>query len=224
MPRASHVNPLAMQAGRDVVVALRSGSDAVNPVAFFVLSVTVFGLGMREAGEVGIGVIWVLALFAALLASESLFRRDEDDGSLEQMLLHARPLFLAVLGKLLAHWVFTGFLMVLLSPLAAWMLNVPTMAIAVLAGGLLLGTPVFTLIGAIGAALTIGTGRGGLLIAILVVPFHVPVLLFGIGAATAAANGQDPMPHFLWLAALFAGSLTLVPFVVAKALRISQEY
>ena len=213
---------------RDFVVTFRSGPDAANPVAFFILAVLVFSFGIGPStdaiGDVGAGVIWVLALFASLLSMEAIFRRDHDDGSLEQMLLHARPVFLAVLAKLVVHWSFTGLLVVVLSPVAAFVLNVPSEGYATLTLTLLLGTPVFTAIGAIGAALTVGTGRGGLLIAILVMPFYVPVLIFGAGASITAVEGRDASGHLLWLAAMLAGSVTLAPFVVARALEISQEY
>ena len=216
------------QVVRDFVITFRSGPDAANPVAFFVLAVLVFSFGIGPSadaiGDVGSGVIWVLALFSSLLSMEAIFRRDYDDGSLEQMLLHAKPVFLAVLAKLVVHWSFTGLLVVLLSPLAAYVLNVPGDAMGTLMLTLLLGTPVLTAIGAIGAALTVGTGRGGLLIAILVMPFYVPVLIFGAGASITAVDGRDATAHLLWLTAMLAGSVTLAPFVVARALQISQEY
>ena len=213
---------------RDFVITFRSGPDAANPISFFVLAVLAFSFGAGSSsdalGDVGPGVIWVLALFSSLLSMESIFRRDHEDGSLEQMLLHAHPLFLAVLAKLVVHWSFTGLLVALLSPVAGFVFNVPVDALPMLMLTLLLGTPVFTAVGAIGAALTVGTGRGGLLIAILVMPFYVPVLIFGAGASITAADGRDPAAQLLWLAAMLAGSLTLAPFVVARALEISQEY
>ncbi len=216
------------QTRRDLLVAVRGRGDAANPVAFFILVVTLFALGIGpEPGAmatVGPGAVWVLALFATMLSMENLFRRDYDDGSLEQMLIHAKPLFLAVLGKLAAHWCMTGLLLTALSPIAGLMLQVPAEALPTLALSLALGTPTLTLIGAIGAALTVGVGRGGLLLALIVLPLFVPVLIFGAGASVAASVGIDPRAQLLWLVVLLLAGITAAPFVVGAALRISQEY
>ncbi len=207
---------------RDLLVAVRSRTDAANPLAFFVLATVLLGLG--AGAELAPGVIWVLALFANVLAVEGVFRRDHDDGTLEQLLIHARPLFPAVMGKLAAHWALSGLPVAVLSPVAAILLTGTTNGIGVLVLSLCIGTPALTLLGAIGSALTVATGRGGLLVAILVLPFYVPVLIFGASASTAAMLGDPVAFQLLALAALLAASLTAAPFAVGKALAISQEY
>jgi len=201
---------------REVLLAVRSRSDAANPVVFFVLSTVLLGLGTGSG--LGPGVIWVLALFANVLAVEGVFRRDHQDGTLEQLLVHAKPLFPAVVGKLAAHWLVSGLPVAVLSPLAAVMLCDSTTGVAVLVLSLLVGTPALTFLGAIGAALTVATGRGGLLVAILVMPFYVPVLIFGASASAAAMAGTSYTFALFALAALLAASITAAPFAVAKAL------
>ena len=207
---------------RDLLIAIRSRSDAANPLVFFVLATLLLGLG--AATELTPGVIWVLALFANVLAVEGVFLRDHDDGTLEQLLIHAQPLFSAVMGKLAAHWVLSGLPVAVLSPVAAMMLVGTTTGAGVLMLTLCIGTLALTLLGAIGSALTVATGRGGLLVAILVLPFYVPVLIFGAGASTAAMLGEPVAFQLLALSALLAGCLTAAPFAVGKALAISQEY
>ena len=213
---------------RDLLVALRRPTDAANPLVFFVLAVLLLGVGAggaeRGLGDSAAGAVWVLALFANLLAVEGVFRRDFEDGSLEQLLIHARPRFAAVLGKLAANWSCAGLPVLVLSPLALFVLGHSTAGAGMVMLTLLLGTPTLTLLGAIGAALTAGTGRGGLLLAAMVMPFYLPVLIFGAGASTAAVAGQDAAFELLFLAALLTGSITAAPFAVGKALAISQEY
>ena len=214
------MNVFFAQLRRDALLAVRDRTEAANPIAFFVLAVLLLGLGLgRDPGVLGPGAIWVLALFANVLAAESLFRRDHEDGTLEQLLLLARPRFPAVLGKLAAHWLLAGLPLAVLSPLAVFFLHGSMAGAAALCGSLLLGTPTLAALSAIGAALTVGTGRGGMLLAILVMPLYVPVLIFGIGAAQADAAFAQ-----LMLAALLVAALTAAPFVVGKALAISQEY
>lgn len=207
---------------RDLLIAVRTRSDAANPLAFFVLATVLLGLG--AGAELAPGVIWVLALFANVLAVEGVFRRDHDDGTLEQLLIHARPLFPAVMGKLAAHWALSGLPVAVLSPVAAITLTGTFDGVGVLVLTLCIGTPALTLLGAIGSALTVATGRGGLLVAILVLPFYVPVLIFGASASTSAMLGDPVDFQLLALAALLAASLTAAPFAVGKALAISQEY
>ena len=209
------------QLRRDALLAVRDRAEATNPIAFFVLAVLLLGLGLgHDAGPLGPGAIWVLALFANVLAAESLFRRDHEDGTLEQLLVLARPRFPAMLGKLAAHWLLAGLPLAVLSPLAVFFLDGSMVGAAALCGSFLLGTPTLAALSAIGAALTVGTGRGGMLLAILVMPLYVPVLIFGIGAAQA----ENPAFAQLMLAALLVAALTAAPFVVGKALAISQEY
>ena len=215
-------------ARRDLLVAVRSRGDAAHPLAFFILTVVLFGLGTGPdrsvLAEVGPGIVWVLALLATMMSTESMFRRDFEDGTLEQMLLHGRPLFAAVLGKLFAHWCTSGLLLTVLSPLAALMLQMRAEAVPTLAASLVLGTPTLTLIGAVAAALTVSLGRGGVLAAVIALPLFVPVLIFGAGAVLAAAAGTSPAGHLMWLAVLFAAAVTLAPFAVGLALKVSQEY
>ena len=210
------------QLRRDLLIAVRSRSEAANPVVFFVLATSLLGLG--AGSDVGPWAIWVLALFANVLAVEGVFGRDHEEGTLEQLMVHARPLFPAVLGKLAAHWALSALPIVILSPLVALMLYGSTTGVSVLVVTLLLGTPTLTLLGAIGAALTIATGRSGLLVAILVMPFFVPVLIFGASASTAATTGDPTNFALLVLGALLAASVTAAPFAIGKALAISQEH
>ena len=216
------------QVRRDFLVAFHARADAVHPLAFFVLTVVLFGLGVGPErsgmGAFAPGMVWVLALLATMMATDSLFRRDFEDGTLEQLLLHGRPLFVAVLAKLFAHWCVSGLVLTALSPFAALLLRVPVEALPTLVGSLALGTPALTLIGAIAAALTVSLGRGGVLAAVIALPLFVPVLIFGAGASLAAASGTSPAGELLWLGALLAGALTLAPFAVSLALRVSQEY
>ena len=211
---------------RDLLIAIRRPTDAANPLVFFVLAVLLLGMGTGEQGlrAAAPGAVWVLALFANLLAVEGVFRRDVDDGSLEQMLLHARPRFAAVLGKLAVAWTIAGAPVVAFSPLALYVLGGSSAGAAMVALTLALGTPTLILLGAIGAALTAGTGRGGLLLAALVLPLYLPTLVFGASAGTALAAGRDAAFELLVLGALLAGAITLAPFAVGKALSISQEY
>ena len=213
---------------RDLRLALRRPTDAANPLVFFVLAVLLLGVGAATAerglGESAAGAVWVLALFANLLAVEGVFRRDVEDGTLEQLLIHARPRFAAVLGKLAANWSCAGLPVLVLSPLALYVLGHSTAGAGMVMLTLLLGTPTLTLLGAIGAALTAGTGRGGLLLAVLVMPFYLPVLIFGAGASATAVAGGDASFELLVLGALLTGSVTAAPFAVGKALAISQEY
>lgn len=211
------------QLRRDLLLAARGPAEAANPLVFFALCTLLFGLGTQSGGDpaVGHGVVWVLALFANVLAAEGLFARDHEDGTLELMLVHARPLLPLLLGKLVAHWLVCGLPVVLLSPLAALVLLGSLAGAPALLASLLLGTPILALLGAVGAALTVGVSRGGLLLWVLVAPLQLPVLIFGVSAAGAGAAGDFA---FWMLAAMLAASLTLAPFAIAKALAISQEY
>ena len=216
------------QAGRDLRIAFRSRGETAHPVAFFALAVTLFGLGLgsdlKTLGAVAVVVVWVIALLACMLATEGLFRRDFEDGTLEQMLLHGRPIFLAVLGKLAAHWCVSGLPLVLFAPVAGFMLQAPAQALPMLVLSLAIGTPTLTAIGAVAAALTAGLGRGGLLVALIALPLYVPVLIFGAGASVVAASGESALPQLLWLLAMLAAAATFAPFAVGFSLRLSQEY
>ncbi|MNO93493.1 Heme exporter protein B [compost metagenome] len=165
--------------------------------------------------------MWVAALLAVLLSLDGLFRSDFEDGSLEQWVLSPHPLPLLVLAKVLAHWLISGLALVLLAPLFALMLGLPGRCLPVLLLSLLLGTPILSLLGAVGAALTVGLKRGGLLLALLILPLYIPVLILGSGALQASLQGLPTAGHLLWLSSLTALALTLTPFAIAAGLKIS---
>ncbi len=214
-------------AARDVRANLRQPSQILNPLAFFLLVVSLFPLGVGPdpavLARIAPGVVWVLALLAALLSVEGLYRQDYDDGSLEQLVLGARPLYLAVLGKACAQWLVTGAPLTLLSPLAGLMLHLPAEQIPLLMLSLALGTPTITLLSGIGAALTLGAGRGGTLLALIILPLFVPVLIFGTAVSETLLFGDAPRFPLLILCALLAGAVTLAPFAIAAALKIGVE-
>jgi heme exporter protein B len=210
---------------RDLLLALRHRGELANPLLFFMMVVTLFPLGIspEEAllRKIAPGVIWIAALLAALFSLEAMFRSDFDDGALEQIALSPHPLPLLVLAKVLAHWLATGLPMLLLAPLLALFVALPAKAILVLELTLLVGTPLLSLIGAIGVALTVGLRRGGALLTLLVLPLYIPVLIFATNAVSAAAAGLPVDGQLYFLAALLALALTLSPFATAAALRIS---
>jgi heme exporter protein B len=190
-----------------------------------VVSLFPFGVGPEASllRAIAPGVLWVAALLASMLALSRMFAADYADGTLEQMLLAPVPLTVVVLGKIVAHWLLTGLPLVALSPVLALQFGVPSDAIGVLVASLALGTPVLSLIGAIGAALTLGVRGAGVLTALLVLPLYIPVLILGAGAVDAAAAGLDTSAHLMLLGALllFAGACALWP--VGAALRIASE-
>lgn len=210
---------------RELQLALRRRSDLVNPLIFFLMVATLFPLGVSpEPTLLAIlapGVVWVAALLATLLAMDSLFRSDFEDGSLEQILLSPQPLFVVVLGKVLAHWMMTGLPLTLMAPLLGVMLFLPAEGMTGLMLSLLIGTPTLSLVGAIGAALTVGLRKGGVLISLLVLPLYIPVLIFGTAAVEAALTGLPVGGHLALLGALLALGLALAPLAIAAALRIS---
>lgn len=210
---------------RDLRLALRQSGDWLMPLGFFLLVVTLFPLAVtpepKKLAVMAPGVIWVGALLAMLLSLDSLFRQDLDDGSLEQLLVAPANLPVLVLAKVAAHWLQTGFCLVLLAPVAAVMLFLDFKVLPVLIGTLLLGTPVLSLIGAIAAALTVALRRGGVLVPLITLPLMVPVIVFATGAVQAAAAGMPVAGYLALLAAFLVLALTLVPFAVAAALRIA---
>ncbi len=184
-----------------------------------------FPLGVSpEAGflaKLSPGVIWVAALLASLLSVDGIFRSDFDDGSLEQMLVSPQSLLLIVLAKVMSHWLISGFCLALVSPLLAIMLFLPNDGMMGLVLSLLLGTPTLSLIGAIGAALTVGLRKGGILISLLVLPLYIPVLIFGAGSVQAAAMGLPIQGYLALLAAMLVISFMFAPFAIVAALKIS---
>ncbi len=212
---------------RDLLLAMRRRADVLTTLFFFIIVVTLFPLGVGpEPGllrTMAPGILWVAALLASMLALGRLFALDHADGTLEQMLLSPAPLTLIVIGKVLAHWLVSGLPLVILAPLMALQFDLPWAQTAVLTLGLLIGTPVLSLIGAIGAALTLGVRGGGVLVALLVLPLYIPVLIFGAGAVGAEASGVGAGAHLLLLGALLAGSAALAPWAAACALRVAVE-
>ncbi len=212
---------------RDLTLAYRHRAELANPLLFFVIVVSLFPLGISPESSVlqGIapGIIWVAALLAAMLSLDSLFRSDFEDGSLEQIALSANSLPVLVLAKVFAHWLLTGLPLILLAPLLGVLLFLPDSAMLTLIITLALGTPILSLVGAIGVALTVGLRRGGVLLSLLVLPLYIPVLIFAADAVSGAASGFEVAGQLYFLGALLSLSLTLAPFATASALRISMS-
>jgi len=212
---------------RDLLLAFRRRSDVLSTLVFFVIVCALFPLGVGPEPDLlrrlGPGVMWVAALLASTLALNRLFGLDHADGTLEQMLLSSESLVLIVAGKVIAHWIISGLPLVLLTPLLALQFDLEPSATWSLALSLLVGTPALSLVGAIGAALTLDIRGGGVLVALLVLPLYAPVLIFGAGAAVADAGGSTADANLLLLAGLLAGAAALAPWATASALRISLE-
>jgi len=210
---------------RELLLAVRNPVDVINPLIFFVIAVTLFPLGGGVDDEylssIAPGVIWVTALLAVMLSMDSLFRADYEDGSLEQLLMSPQPLFFLVLGKVFSHWLVACLPIILLAPVMALMLKLPVAGIGALLVSLCLGTPILTLIGAIGMALTVGLSRSGLLLAVLILPLYVPVLVFGTGVVDAAINNVAYSGLLALLGAMLALAVSLSPLAIVAALRIS---
>jgi heme exporter protein B len=206
---------------------MRQGSDAFVAVMFFVLCVVLFPFGVGPEpnilARISAGVIWVAALLASLLSLERLFQTDYEDGSLELMALGGLPLELVVLGKTLAHWLVTGLPLIAAAPVLAVLMNMESGGFGVLVLTLLIGTPTLSLLGAIGAALTLGARRGGVLISLLILPLYIPVLIFGASAIDAALQGFPVRAHLLLLGGILALALPLAPIAGAAALRQAVE-
>jgi heme exporter protein B len=213
--------------GRDLRLALRQRSDASMVVLFFVLTTALFPFGIGPEpnllARMAPGVIWVTALLAVLLSLERLFLADYEDGGLELLALSRTPLELTVLAKVAAHWLTTGLPLIAAAPVIALLYNMDVAGLPMLMLAMLLGSPSLSLIGAIGAALTLGTRRGGVLIPLLVLPLNVPILIFGVSAIDAAMAGLSARPHLLFLGALLLVSLLVAPLAGAAALRQALE-
>jgi heme exporter protein B len=212
---------------RDLTLAWRRRTDVFTSMIFFVIVASLFPLGIGPEPKlllaIGPGVVWVAALLASMLALSRLFAADYADGTLEQMLLAATPLSVLVIAKVIAHWIAANLPLVLIAPLLGMQFGLPADALAVLALALALGTPSLSLIGAIGAALTLGLRGGGVLLALLVLPLYAPVLILGALAVEAAAAGLVAQPYLLLLAALSLAAVSLAPWAIAASLRISYE-
>lgn len=212
---------------RDLRLAVRQGGATLLVVVFFLLTVSLFPLGVGpEPGvlaRIAAGVLWVAALLSALLSLDRMFQADFEDGSLEQLALSGLPLTLVAAAKILAHWLTTGVPLLLASPVLAVLLNLEAGGFAALLLAMALGTPVLSLIGAIGAALTVGVRRGGVLLSLLVLPLYIPALVFGVAAVDAASMGLAAKPHLLLLGALLVAALPLCPWAAGAALRLALE-
>lgn len=210
---------------RDLLIAYKRKNDMVNPFMFFLIVATLFPIGIspepERLSEIAAGVLWISALLASLLAMDSLYRSDYEDGSLEQLLLSPHPLYFMVLAKNIAHWLVSGLPVVLISPLIAYMLALPAGSYLALFLTLLLGTPVLSLLGSIGVALTVGLGSRGLILAMITLPLSVPVLIAGTLAVEQTQNGADLLGFLAILGAMLLAALSLAPLASAAALRIS---
>lgn len=212
---------------RDLRLAIRQSADLALVLGFFVIAASLFPFGVGPGPEtlarIAPGVIWVLALLAVMLSLDRLFQQDMDDGSMEQLVLAPHSLSLIILAKVLAHWLTTGLPLIAITPLIGILLNLPPDGYPILMIGLLLGTPSLSLIGAVGAALTLGARRAGLLIALLVLPLYIPILIFGVTAVDAVLGGFQANAHFLYLGAILAAAIPLAPFAAAAAVRHGVE-
>jgi heme exporter protein B len=212
---------------RDLLLAQRRRVDTLLPLGFFVVAAGLFPIGVSPEPNtlrlIAPGVVWVCALLAAMLSVTQMFNSDLLDGSLEQMLLSPEPLLSLVLGKVLAHWLTTGLPLVLASPLLGVLFDMQADSIGVLAFTLLLGTPVMSLLGAVGAALTLGLRSGAALVFLIVLPLTVPTLIFGTGAVGAVDAGLSPQAHLSLQGALLLLTLLGAPLAAAAALRISLD-
>ena len=208
---------------RDLSLVMRQGSDAFVVLIFFVVTVTLFPLGVSPdpliLQNLASGIVWVSALLAAMLSLDRLFQTDYDDGSLELLVLSPYPLELVVLCKCLVHWLTTGLPIMVISPVLALMLNIKTGAFLYLISSMALGTPIISLLGAVGAALVLGSRRSGVLIALLIIPLTIPILLFGVAAIQAATEGYSASSPLMFLGALLLFSIALCPWVIASSLR-----
>lgn len=212
---------------RDLLLAARQRADVANTLLFFVVVVTLAPLGVgpeiNTLRTIAPGVVWVAALLASILSLNRLFALDFADGTLEQLLLTREPLAAVVLAKVAAHWLVTGLPITIMAVPLGVMFDLSAASTATLAAALLVGTPSLSLLGAVGAALTLGLRGGGVLLSLLVLPLNVPVLIFGAGAVEAVAGGLSPEAHLLLLGALSLVTSVLAPWAVAAALRISLE-
>ena len=212
---------------RDLRLHLRATSEMLNPLVFFVVVVSLFPLGIgpepERLAQIAPAVIWIAALLATLMSMDLMFSSDFADGSLEQMVTADQSLLVMVLGKVLSHWLVAGLPLILLSPIIGAAFYVEPAAILVMMLGLLLVTPVLSLLGAIGASLTVGLERGGLLVTILVLPLYVPLLVLGISMVQAAMLGDSVLGYVYWLLAALLAALSLAPLAVAAGLRVALD-
>ena len=210
---------------RELKIANRQRSQLVNPLFFFIMVISLFPLAVSPEPSllrtIAPGLIWIAALLSTMMAADVLFKHDFEDGTLEQLLLSPQPLFVLVIAKVVSHWMTTGLLLTLLSPLLAAMLFMDTNHLSALVLSLLLGTPVLCFVNAIGAALTVGLRKGGILITLITLPLHIPVLIFGTGCIQASVYSMPYQGQLAILGALLALAIMLAPFAIGASLRIS---
>jgi heme exporter protein B len=210
---------------RDLLIAVRRGPEALLPLVFLLVVVSLFPLGVGPGpgllGSIGAGIIWIAALLATVISLDTLFRSDFEDGSLDQILLSGHPASMLALAKVCAHWLVNGLPVVLISPLLAMWMHLPSESWGAMTASLALGTPILSLVGAVAAALTLGLKRGGQMLALLVFPLYVPVLITGVGAVMAASDRLSYTPFLGLLLAGLVAAVSLTPFATAAALRIS---
>jgi len=227
MNRLSLFGLLGLVVRRDLLLAMRRRTDVLTTLVFFVMVVSLFPLGVGPEPEMlrkmASGVVWVAALLASMLSLPRMFSADHADGTLEQMMLAPQSLSVLVLGKILAHWMLSGLPLALIAPVLGLQFDMSAQALWILVLALLLGTPVLSMIGAIGAALTLGLRGGGVLVSLLVLPLCIPVLIFGAGAVEAVNGGMSAVSNLALLGAFMLFALVFTPFVAAQALRISME-
>jgi heme exporter protein B len=212
---------------RDLLLAMRRKSEVLTALFFFIIVVSLFPLGIGPEPlllkKIAPGVLWVAALLSTMLSLNRLFATDHADGTLEQLVLSPTPLGLLVAGKIAAHWLTSGLPLVLLAPVLGLQFDLDASALWILIGALMLGTPLLSLIGSIGAALTLGVRGGGVLLSLLVLPLYVPALIFGAGAVEAHISGLGAAGHLSLLAALLALAVFFAPWATTAALRVSLE-
>lgn len=212
---------------RELRLAARRPVDAWLPVAFFIVAASLFPLGVGPEPQtlrvMAPGVAWVGALLASMLSVQHLYAADHADGSLDQLLLAPQPALVVVLAKSASHWLIHGLPLIVAAPVVGLQFGLPIGSLAVLVAGLLLGTPILSLLGGLGAALTLGLRSGAMLLILIVLPLAMPALIFGAGAVSKVEAGLSPAGHFSLLAALLIGTLIGVPPATAAALRISTE-
>jgi heme exporter protein B len=227
MNKLSLFGLLGLVIRRDLLLAMRRRADVLTTLVFFVMVASLFPLGVGPEPEMlrkmASGVVWVAALLASMLSLPRMFSADYLDGTLEQMLLAPQSLTALVLGKIVAHWMLSGLPLVLIAPVLGLQFDMSAQALGMLVLALLLGTPILSMVGAIGAALTLGLRGGGVLVSLLVLPLCIPVLIFGAGAVEAITSGMSAVSNLSLLGAFLLFALVFTPFVAAQALKISME-
>jgi len=221
----SYLSVFRLVLGRELKLAFRHKDDVFNPLLFFIIVTTLFPLGVgpesQLLGRIAPGIIWVAALLSTLLSLDRLFKSDHADGSLEQLLLSPYPVFILVFAKVVGHWLLTGVPLIFMAPILAVSLHLDTNGFEALMLTLLLGTPILSFIGAIGAALTVGVKKGGVLLSLLVLPLYIPVLIFATSAIDTAVMNLPYGGQLAIIGAMLVGALTLAPFAISSALKVS---